>query len=89
MNTATATLFSALALSSPLWLAVIVGKIKTRRETKREAQEQATHERHIKGIEAAYEWGYADGHLEAVLEQDPNYTPKTSPFHYNPNQTNQ
>lgn len=80
MNTATATLFSALALSSPLWLAVIVGKIKTRRETKREAQEQAAHETHLKVLEQAYEWGYADGHLEAVLEQDPNYTPKPSPF---------
>jgi hypothetical protein len=31
MNTATATLFSALALSSPLWLAVIAGKISEHR----------------------------------------------------------
>ena len=88
MNTAEATFISALALSSPLWLAVIVGKIKTYRNAKREAQEEAAHEKHLKGIEAAYEWGYADGHLEAILEQDPNYTPKPSPFHYNPNKTN-
>ena len=80
MNTATATFFSALFLSSPLWLAVIAGKIKTRRKTKRKAQEEATHAAHLKGLEAAYEWGYADGHLEAILEQDPNYTPKPSPF---------
>ena len=29
-----------------------------------------------------YDWGYADGHLEAVMEQDPNYQLKTSPFSY-------
>ena len=80
MNTATATFFSALFLSSPLWLAVIVGKIKTYRNTKREAQEQAAHETHLKVLEQAYEWGYADGHLEAILEQDPNHIPKPSPF---------
>ena len=80
MNTAEATFISALALSSPLWLAVIVGKIKTYRNAKREAQEQAAHETHLKVLEQAYEWGYADGHLEAILEQDPNYIPKPSPF---------
>jgi hypothetical protein len=30
----------------------------------------------------SYDWGYADGHLEAVMEQDPNYETKTSPFVY-------
>ena len=88
MNTTTATFISALALSGPLWLAVIVGKIKTYRNAKREAREQAAHETHLKVLEQAYEWGYADGHQEAIMEQDPNYTPKPSPFHYNPNKTN-
>jgi hypothetical protein len=80
MNIPEATFLAALALSSPLWLAVLIGKIRTRRKTKREAQEQAAHETHLKVLEQAYEWGYADGHLEAILEQDPNYTPKPSPF---------
>ena len=80
MNTAEATFISALALSSPLWLAVIAGKIKTRRKAKQEAREQAAHETHLKVLEQAYEWGYADGHLEAILEQDPNHIPKPSPF---------
>ena len=43
MNTAEATFLSALALSSPLWGSVLIGKLIERRKTKREAQEEAAH----------------------------------------------
>jgi len=78
MNIPEATFISALALSSPLWLAVLIGKIRTRQE----AKENLIHDTIENVMRQAYDWGYAEGHLEAVMEQDPNYQIKTSPFDY-------
>jgi hypothetical protein len=78
MNTITATFLAALALSSPLWLAVIAGKIKTRHENKQnqivEMIEEALHR--------GYSWGYEQGRTDAELETDPNYIPNKRPITY-------
>ena len=78
MDTMTAVFLSALFLSSPLWLAVIIGKLKSRREAKENHR--------LNAIETAmrmgYDWGYEEGHLDAWRENDPNFVPKESPFSY-------
>ena len=78
MSTAEATFISALALSSPLWLAVIAGKIKTRRE----AKENQIHEMIEEALHRGYNWGYERGRLDAELEKDLDFIPNTSPFTY-------
>jgi hypothetical protein len=78
MNIITSVFISALFLSSPLWLAVIIGTLKSRRE----AKENLIHDTIENAMRRGYDWGYAEGHLEAVMEQDPNYQLKTSPFSY-------
>jgi len=78
MDTITAVFLSALFLSSPLWLAVIIGELKSRQEAKENQR--------IDAIETAmrmgYDWGYEEGHLDAWREKDPNFVPKESPFSY-------
>lgn len=78
MNIITSVFISALFLSSPLWLAVIIGKLKSRRE----AKENLIHDTIENAMRRGYDWGYEKGHLDAELEKDHNYTPNESPFSY-------
>jgi hypothetical protein len=78
MDTTTATFLSALALSSPLWLGVIAGKIKTRHENKQNQTLDMIEE----ALHRGYNWGYEQGRTDAELETDPNYTPNENPFTY-------
>lgn len=78
MNIITEVFLSALFLSSPLWLAVIIGTLKSRRE----AKENQVHDMIENAMREGYDWGYEKGYLDAELEKDPNYTPSQSPFSY-------
>jgi hypothetical protein len=78
MNIITEVFLSALFLSSPLWLAVIIGTLKSRRE----AKENQVHDMIENAMREGYDWGYEKGYLDAELEKDPNYTPSPSPFSY-------
>jgi hypothetical protein len=78
MDTVDSVFLSALALSSPLWLAIIAGKIKTRHENKQNQTLDMIEE----ALHRGYNWGYEQGRTDAELETDTNYTPNENPFTY-------
>ncbi len=78
MNIPEATFLAALALSSPLWLAVLIGKIRTRHENKQNQTLNMIEE----ALHRGYNWGYEQGRTDAELETDPNYIPNENPFTY-------